>query len=357
MKRIKTKVSYTKDSDKPQQEYENNTFIKPLKSKVLSVLGERRNIKLPKYIYFNINAGNLNLYIKSQTTQDKKIIYPTCENMQTDNAAFEGWSITLKTWFKSQINNVILQWDIPSEKEKNNHYNRFLYRVIKFEEKYSWFTIHPSNINETKDFLKNKWQDLSVNVSTSIPVKKSNNENAVEYEICDKINPIIRQMFINKYDLSLFNHQLHVGVKSNDSLLFTGQQSAIDLWGLSNDKHTFSLFELKYIDEQKPTKNIKVGIISELFFYACVIEDIINGTIIPEKPIIEDEIQLYSNTKNINKINAFMLSNGFHPLLESCSILELLNNTSETNKIPIVFKKLNYSYKVNSYKFELKLEI
>ena len=87
--------------------------------------------------------------------------------------------------------------------------------------------------------------------------EKDNDENAVEYEIADKANTSIRKLFIDKYDLCLFNHQLHVGVKSQKSLLFPGGQSAIDLWGVSNSKETLCVFELKYINKQKKNKNIK----------------------------------------------------------------------------------------------------
>lgn len=350
----KTIVNYIKDSDHKQIDHEQKKFIDPLKKMVpLAESGRRRGIKLPKYIFFTLDSKTLYLYIREQTTSTKEVLNPTCNNMQSDNAAFEGWAITLKAWFPSEINNVVLKWDVPPAKLQNEHYNRFLYRVIRFTEKYKWFSIDSANIAETKNFLKNNWHSLTINVSTTEPEKKSNDENAVEYEIADKEKLDIRQKFLDRYRLWLFNHQLHVGVKSNGTLLFTGGQSAIDLWAVSESKEKLSIFELKYINYQKNgNKNIKVGIISELFLYVCIMEDIINGTIQPETPILEDEIRLYSLIRNIKNIDAIMLSNEFHPLVDSTAVFEQLNlsNTSEGG-IPILYKLERYNYKRGSYKF------
>lgn len=354
-------VNYIKESDHKQVNYEQETFIKPLKKMVtVADSGRPRGIKLPKYIFFNLDSDTLHLYIQEQTTSTNEVLNPTCENMQTDNAAFEGWAITLKAWFPLKINKVVLKWDIPSPNLQNEHYYRFLYRVIRFTEKYKWFSIDTVNIVETEKFLKNKWYSLTINVSTTEPKKKSNDENAVEYEITDKERPDIREKFLEKFRLWLFNHQLHVGVKSKGSLLFTGGQSAIDLWAVSNSKNKLSLFELKYINYQKTgNKNIKVGIISELFLYACIMEDIINGTIQPEKPVLEDERKLYSPSviKGIKKIDAIMLSNEFHPLVDSPAVIELLNlsNTTESGT-PIHFKSIRYHYVRGSYNFDFVSE-
>lgn len=355
----KTIVHYIKDSDQDQIKHEQKNFIVPLKKMIpLAESGRPRGIKLPKYIFFTLDSKTLYLYIREQTTSTNEVLNPTCDNMQSDNAAFEGWAITLKAWFPSKINNVVLKWDVPSSKLQNEHYNRFLYRVIRFTEKYQWFSIDSANVAETENFLENKWHSLTINVSTTEPEKKSNDENAVEYEISDKKRPDIRKDFLKKYDLCLFNHQLHVGVKSKGRLLFTGGQSAIDLWSVSNSKDKLSIFELKYINYQKNgNKNIKVGIISELFLYVCIMEDIINGTIQPETPILEDEIKLYTLIRNIKNIDAIMLSNEFHPLIDSTAVFEQLNLSNKRDGgTPILYKSVLYNYVRGSYKFGFVLE-
>ena len=354
-----TKINYTKDRDEFQLNFERETFVNPLKSMIdKAESGRNRGIKLSKYIYFNLDSRKLLLHIKEQMSENGKICNPICENMQKDYAAFEGWAITLKAWLYTAIDTVELKWDIPpKDMLQNMHYNRFLYRVIRFEEKFDWFSIDFSNQTEIEDFINNKWKNLTLNVSATIPNKKSNDENAVEYEIADKANTSIRKLFIDKYDLCLFNHQLHVGVKSQKSLLFPGGQSAIDLWGVSNSKETLCVFELKYINKRKNHKNIKVGIISELFLYICIMEDLIKGTISVQKPIIQDERELYGQIHNIKKIDAYMLSNEFHPLVDSKSVLDLLNTAKVKNDgIPIIFKTITYSYIRGSYNFTFKDE-
>lgn len=354
-----TKINYTKDRDEFQLNFERETFVNPLKSMIdKAESGRNRGIKLSKYIYFNLDSRKLLLHIKEQMSENGKICNPICENMQKDYAAFEGWAITLKAWLYTAIDTVELKWDIPpKDMLQNMHYNRFLYRVIRFEEKFDWFSIDFSNQTEIENFINNKWKNLTLNVSATIPNKKSNDENAVEYEIADKANTSIRKLFIDKYDLCLFNHQLHVGVKSQKSLLFPGGQSAIDLWGVSNSKETLCVFELKYINKQKKNKNIKVGIISELFLYVCIMEDLIKGAISVQNPIIEDERELYGQIHNIKKIDAYMLSNEFHPLVDSKSVLDLLNTAKVKNDgIPIIFKTITYSYIRGSYNFTFKDE-
>lgn len=353
-----TKINYIKDRDEFQHKFERETFVNPLKSLIdKAESGRYRRIKLPRYIYFTLDSKKLCLHIKEQKSGDGKPYNPVCDNMQTDNAAFEGWAITLKAWLYTEIDNIVLKWDTPLKDMQNKHYNRFLYRVIRFEEKYDWFAIDSSNQSEIKDFINNKWKNLTINVSTASPDKKSNDENAVEYEISDKANTSIREQFIDKYDLCLFNHQLHVGVKSKKSLLFPGGQSAIDLWGVSKSKETLCVFELKYINKRKNHKNIKVGIISELFLYICIMEDLIKGTISVQKPIIQDERELYGQIHNIKKIDAYMLSNEFHPLVDSKSVLDLLNTAKVKNDgIPIIFKTITYSYIRGSYNFTFKDE-
>lgn len=358
---MEKKVSYFKDLNKNQIDAEGK-IVKKLKFKIPnSSTGRPRGIKLSKYIWYNIDDATktLHLYIQQQIDNrngENKKLFAVCNNMQTDNAAFEGWAICLKAMLPDLIEKVELKWDIPLT--GNLHYNRFLYRVSRFCEKYPWFTIDESNATDVKNFLENRWKSLTINVSNVEPDKKSNDENAVEYEIVDKKKDDIRKSFMQKYGLWLFNHQLPVGVKSNNSLLFTGGQSAIDLWSVSNDGKELSVYELKYINNQKKgSKNIKVGIISELFLYVCVMEDIIKGNIKPENPILPDEKNLYDNIKKIKQISAVMLSNEFHPLVYSKSVLDLLNSPRNSN-IPIInFKLVFYSYKRGSYEFDFVSEM
>ena len=139
----KTEILEYKKS-KTQNIYESNNIIQPIKAKVPEAdSGRTHSIKLPKYISFIIQekTKTLQIYI-----QDCKVIpNPTCNNMQSDNAAFEGWAICLKAWLPEQIERVCLKWDSPNVKfmtpNNKQHYNRFLYRALRFSQQYNWFSI------------------------------------------------------------------------------------------------------------------------------------------------------------------------------------------------------------------------
>ena len=61
-------------------------------------------------------------------------------NMQTDESAFEGWAIMLKSALPN-IQKVVLDWDYPvfnADKmtAQQAHYNRFIMRVSNFKQAY-----------------------------------------------------------------------------------------------------------------------------------------------------------------------------------------------------------------------------
>lgn len=346
------KVIYKKTLDNSQILFEQKLLLK-IKEQVPTKSGRKRPIKFPQYISFSLMEDKtLLMYIQEQKRKNE-ILNATCQNMQSDNAAFEGWAICLKAWLPNEINKVVLKWDAPDEKTRKKgegHYNRFLFRCLKFREHYDWFSIAPSNESCIAKF-KQEYTNLSVNTSNKEPEKKTNNENAVEYEFADVKASMNRDILMNYYHVTTFNHQLHVGVKKSQKQLFTGGQSAIDLWGI--DAETLTVIELKYIDDKKSAKNIKVGIISELFLYSCIMEDLVRGIITPDKPILKDEILLYQNITSLKKIHAEMLSNEYHPLVDNENVFTILNNNNDTNGVKTIYRKTIYDYKRGSYNLRI----
>ena len=335
---LKAKGQYRKD--KTQTTYEKNVFVDPLKKRVKKGnSGRSRGIKLPKYIVFKLDdSGHLLIDIQEQSAikpnGESIRINATCNNMQTDNAAFEGWAVCLKAWFPDKIHTVSLKWDIPSDEMRNPHYNRFLFRAWRFAQLYDWFTIEESNNGEIITF-ENTYNHLSINCSNSDPLRKGNLENRTEYDFV-KV-PSIAEKFKSFYGIKNFDHQLHVGIKNKGKQFFTGGQSAIDLWGRSNN--VLTVIELKY-------DNIMVGIISELFLYICVVISLAKGEIsAPESCILEHESELYANIKSVNSFKAEMLADEYHPLLENNGILDILNNNNaEGEGFKLHFGKTSFSY-------------
>lgn len=356
-----TEVNYIKDNDAEQLAHENDMIV-DLREKVKLACGRLRSIKLPKYIYFNIKDDlTLSISIKEMEATENGLAImknPVCENMQKDNAAFEGWTICLKSWL-ANIDKVELSWDIPSGKTLRNgssrqHYNRFCYRVMRFKEAFpEWFGISNENQTEIEKFSKD-FIEIRNNTYSKIPDKKSRHggfgETDLEYAMANEFSGIMTSIF----NLNFIDRQFPVGLKQKNEQFFTGGLSAIDLWGIKDD--VLSVIELKYIPKNG-AKNIRVGIISELFLYSCVMRDIVKGVIgKPSLPIInENEEYFYNNANKYRKVNAYMLANEFHPLIENKKVLDLLNSNNFSDDTPIVYQLRHYEYDENSKKL-LKLE-
>ena len=344
---FRKKVLFRKD--KEQANYEKTMFIDPLKIMVKKgTSGRSRGIKLPKYIVFKLNgSGHLLLDIQAQPAikpnGEKIILNAACNNMQTDNAAFEGWAVCLKAWFPDKIHTVSLKWDIPSDDMKNPHYNRFLFRAWRFAQLYDWFSIEESNLGEIVEFAK-KYNHLSINYSNSDPLRKGNLENRTEYDFV-KV-PLLSEQLKTYYGIKNIDHQLHVGIKRNGKLLFTGGQSAIDLWGRSNN--ILTIIELKCNNEM-------VGIISELFLYICIVISLAKGEITtPELCVLKHESDLFENIRTINVLKAEMLADKYHPLLDNNGIIDVLNNNNAVREgYELLFGKTLFIYNEDSKSLSL----
>lgn len=341
----KRKVVYLKTLDKAQMDHEKAELINPLKKLIKNKLDVNRGIKLPQHIKFNLSNKCLYLYIQEQIDNYGQHLNAICDNMQTDNAAFEGWAIVLKTWLSGNIERVVLKWDKPTDMstDKQCHYNRFLYRCVRFREFYSWFGIDSSNEIELSDFNE-RYTNLTINYSSKISDKKGNEENAIEYEFVETENQTNRVQFIKQFDLKILDHALPVGVKSCSKSFFTGRQSAIDIWGIDNNDY-LNIFELKI------AKNIKIGIISELFFYACVMRDLRTKTIETCNATIDTQKYLYKNITSLKGIKAFMLAGNFHPLVDNNDILETLNTSYQLTGIRYYMAKYHYDKGMYNLKF------
>jgi hypothetical protein len=353
----KTNILKYKKSD-AQFAYEDDNIIQPIKDRIPKAnSGRTHSIKLPKYISFVIQetTRTLQIYIQEQEgicDGQKVILNATCNNMQSDNAAFEGWAICLKAWLPEYIEGVNLKWDSPNDKfmtpNNKQHYNRFLYRALRFSQQYSWFSIDDNNKWEVDGF-KGELYDLQNNYYSKKPELKGNleilSETSVEYLLANKLSDQMKSYF----DLDVIDRQFPVGVKRLGKQFFTGGMSAIDLWGMKKD--VLSIIELKYNGGE--TKNKKVGIISELFMYSNIMRDIISGIIArPERTSKQNEESFYLRHQSFHSLNAFMLSDEYHPLVDNEMVFEILNNYSYSNGVRVTFAKI--SYKLTANKLEIQ---
>ena len=296
---------------------------------------KNKRLLLPTQIDFTIDEKTLKIVVEGDAV---------CNNMQTDGAAFEGWAVCLMAWLSEIISKVELDWGTPHSLEGNRklHYHRFLYRVLRFTELYDWFSVSKDNQLEIYDFKKNLigLQNNSFSDKPGIKGKDKNrlSETVIEYRFANELSELVKKSF----DLDFVDRQFPVGVKQGKEQFFTGGMSAIDLWGTKGDKVT--IIELKYNGTE--STNIKVGIISELFMYSCIIRDIINGVIsMPDNSPDENEMRFYKQCreKKYSNIDARMLSDKYHPLLDNKQVIELMNHQDRRmDDVRITYYKNTY---------------
>ena len=302
--------------------------------KTLCARLENENLRLPKQIDFVISDSVLYLQIDGSAVRN---------NMQTDGSAFEGWAICIKSYFP-EIKNVELNWDSPryskdTQERQEKHYNRFLLRVLFFSRHFNWFTIHKSK-KDTIRLFSEYHSDLFINYPTNEGTKKISEKGKI-----NKGEAKLERLVMNKMreSVSVTDHQLPVGlfdsvVKSKRACTPRGA-SQIDLWQI--DKDVLRIFELK--DET----NNEVGIISELMFYANVMNEVNKGRIkYPQSIETATDYRniqyLYRSVKEgkINLIEAVFLVYKLHPLIESNldTILDIINDGMAVDAIS--FKKM-----------------
>lgn len=209
----------------------------------------------------------------------------------------------------------------------NGHYRRFLYRARRFAEAYPrWFSIAPEHRSELAPF--GSGDPLRLNAPRKARARRMSrlprkpflalSEHETEQVFADLKSRALCRVF-PELDPETLSYQLPVGLfrsrghgqPARADLAFTGGKSAIDLWGISRDGATLFLFELK-----RPGAARKVGIISELFFYANLMRDVQNGRI-----ALPGNEQL-AGTK---RIMAVALTHNLHPLLADRKLIRLMN--------------------------------
>lgn len=279
------------------------------------------NVRLPKGICFSLDKKTLSVSLDTKSVTI---------NLQNNNAAFEGWILILKNWIDS-IDKVKLAWEIPEDKFKNlieaQHYQRFLYRVTKFNKCYSWFEIEDKNKISIKSLrTENNDNDLILNIPNNRklkPNKESKELNKLSESELEKYifqNEPTLNRFKETFELELANYQLPIGLfngkVTKDCRIFPGGKSAIDIYGINN-KNQFCLFELK------TARNKKVGAISEMLFYAWMIYDV-------QMKLFKFEL---TNTEELKKIletkgmNCYLLAPETHPLIDT-RLMQLMSKNN-----------------------------
>lgn len=275
-------------------------------------------------------------YKKKTDTIELTIAKPGI-NLQENGAAFEGWSLIL--YANAICKKVVLsfeevsmdgKWGFYDLDAEQQHYMRFLYRVLRFEEQMSsWFSVSKTNTPcvdiFSKHFSKVKKTNNVPRGNARYNQLKKGNEHTIEkafvnFEYFRKNNNIN----IPLYDQ--LPNGLFVAPVSDRSRIFNS--GYFDLWGFDPTDQSFNIYELK-----EPS-NHSVGIVSELYFYANLLYDLLVGKNLFElnpKPGIRNYNVLLEN--DISKIKAFFLvvKEFVHPEIKKqiTPILNLLNKNTQ----------------------------
>jgi hypothetical protein len=319
--------------------------------------GKTNSIKLPENISYEPDGDCLCLRLNRKCVTN---------NMQKDEAAFEGWGLAFKYFLAKEYKNIVLRWEPPNDnctKKEYQHYQKFLYRVIKFKELFpSWFSVESSKANLINfciaPYEKCHVQDnrrFVLNAPTKCrmdkPQGKSNSEHYIECMFRGTWRSCLTQAVGIKEES--IDSQLPVGLFygeiNKDCAIFPRQKSAIDLWAVYDS--SLHIFELK------TKRNSKVGIISELFCYTMMMEDACQkiftwpkdgkGRLSPRQLI---------GSGNIKKIHAHFLSPSLHPLIVP-GMIDLLNKSLCDIKPNIQFDFLQYSENNNGDPIIKKMKV
>lgn len=253
-------------------------------------------------------------------------------NMQDDASAFESWAIVLKYYLKDEVNTITIDWerDLCRGESGYYHYNRFVYRLSKFVQTYSWAR-SAKNIPVIPDLLY-------CNVG--------NGEAAVisKHEIGSEGWLECKYVMEHSCEYDVMNHQFPVGLfdgkVSRETHYTTGYKSAIDIWAIKGN--CLSIFELKKAD------NKLLGIISELMFYTNVLDDILSHRIMYEhnastQKAIKNDIRGFKmfyeaySTGKIKSIESVFLADNLHPLISN-ELIDFINDSPRWHSKNISFK-------------------
>lgn len=291
-------------------------------------------------------------------------------NMQDEAAAFEAWALLLHTYsaYKEvrlglQDNVMIPPW--PKEqpflsgcgRNAYGHYNRFLYRVMKFQEQYSWFQVANEELKKAVHRFENAFRKYSLcnNVPDGPASDSKNREGRVEAAFADDKDTAAGQQLKDQtaaqgVDVCKIFRQLPVGLflekKSRATQIFTANHSAIDLWGINEDGTKLVIYELK-------TENKMPGIITELMFYANYMQDMFVDCSNGCEPLREGTARGYDVLTaaygKLTDVYAFMLTDE----LDVRVTQEILDEMNQNNNAGIRYDAIRYDWESNGEKIKI----
>jgi hypothetical protein len=222
-----------------------------------------------------------------------------------------------------------LSWDAPDDLSDRN-YQRFLYRLIHFHRQADWLTIAPackslllasrvlkpdgSPVPDSVFFVSGMTPSRDTGVGTGAESAAALEEQYLGLLFSEHPSELLRAISWKGHMQQQLPVGLFDGTISKSTQVFPGGKSAVDLWAFDPDKG-LALFELKTAD------NCKIGAISELFFYTCLIRDLADGLF-----RFKGDAKPEQSIRNAKAIIGFLVSSHIHPLLDNERLFAILNN-------------------------------
>lgn len=287
--------------------------------------GAKRNVRLPSDRHIRVEGDVEGVTLSLSLTA-------VTANMQSDSAAFEAWALALKAW--CGVRTIAVDWQAPPPADTPSwrHYQRFLYRAQRFATLFpDWFRIIPQEQLAVSRILRCDSLVLNVAGKTAdLGSPAPNSEAALERHLLGS------EVFRAAFGLTRLDRQFPVGlfdgtvVRGNE--VFSGGKSAIDLIGLDGQRRLW-LFELK------AGRNEGLGIVSELLFYALVMQDAVRRRFAFAQPEAGNRAAIGpQDVLACERIEACFLAPNFHPLLAQDRITGLLSGAMAGGDIPVHFR-------------------
>lgn len=275
------------------------------------------------------------------------------KNMQEDAACFEGWAAIFRSLDRSLKITLNAENELPPYKrtKANVHYARFLYRALRFSEQYGdWFSLGDNVKGAVESF--EKFLNAGKNAKNLINNSPSDSQAKTSPS---RIESIVEEMLANKNkrravfyeavgqsdkNAEVFR-QLPVGLfadkKSDGNEVFPASKSAVDLWTIDDD--TVRIVELK-------AANPMVGVITETFFYANFVRDLLNGffSFNEEDGYISRgyaELRAFASKEKKN-VQGVMLANSFDPLITG-DVIDVLKKNGQED---LNYVKTSYAFDI-----------
>jgi hypothetical protein len=311
-------------------------------------ISDNKHLLLPRDMDF-FRANNVQLI--KMNRKPEKIREPSKIDLQTDGEAFEGWAIAIKRWLGDEEGDleVRLCWEpLAKKKERNSHYQRFLYRVIRFSEMFDWFKVAQNCVDHVQQASrvlnldgtpKSLGQPLLVQVPGSIkdvsPPKAQNtrelSEKQIEVKFENEPHLILDKIgwegkLKRQVPIGVFNGVIKSNSNDNDDTrVFPGVGARIDLVCFGT-RDRLALFELKKSHNHGKPVTPKIGALSEVLFYSHVIRDL-NSDIAVFKYEEGAKWKFLDALTSAKSVYGSMLAYGIHPLLNDGEVFTLLNSS------------------------------